>query len=86
MSAEWICDGCGKRAPGTPTQHAGWVKPRDWYERNLSVKPDGSEAAGVFGPRGPEEGMFKTILTACSRECIDRVAAKTGTHGICLPI
>jgi hypothetical protein len=86
MAAEWVCDGCGKREPGIPTQGGGWKKPHEWYERNLSVKEDGTEAAGMFGPRGPESGTFKTILTACSRACIDRVAAKTATHSLVMPI
>ena len=86
MATEWICDGCGRREPGVPSQLTGWHKPHDWFERNFNVKDDGSEAEGVFGPRGPERGTFKTILTACSRRCIDLVAAKTGSHSLVLPI
>ena len=85
MSAEWICDGCGKRERGVASQYDGWCKPPDWYERNLSVKADGTEAEGIFGTRGPEQGTFKTILSACSRECVDRVSAKIGTHGLVAP-
>lgn len=86
MAAEWICDGCGKRAPGRPTQLDGWKKPDLWFSRNLSLKEDGTEAGGIFSARGPEAGTFKTILDACSRECIARVAAKVGGHSLVLPV
>lgn len=79
MSAEWICDGCGKRAEGVATQ-SGWIRPYEWYERHLSVKDDGTEA-GLFS-----RGTFKTILTACSRCCVETVAAKNGAHSVVLPI
>ncbi len=85
MAAEWICDGCGKREPGIATE-SGWMRPRDWYERNFSVKEDGTEAAGVFAPRGPQRGTFKTILTACSRRCIETVATKSGGHSLVMPL
>lgn len=32
MSAESICDGCGKRARMT-SAHGNWLKPHDWFER-----------------------------------------------------
>jgi len=84
---EWICDGCGKREPGVPTPD-GWRKPNEWFQRNYSVKPDGSEADGIFAPRGPspQPVTFKTILSACSRDCIGLVAAKNKTHDIVFPI
>lgn len=65
MAAEWICDGCGKRAPADmsapPRQ---FLKPRYWYERS--------------GGDG--------IQTACSRECIDKVATQSGKTRMVLPI
>jgi hypothetical protein len=82
MAAEWICDGCGKRAPGSPSQHGGWHKPHDWFERNYSVTEDGAEADVLFG----RNGTFKTILSACSRACIEKVAAKTRSHSVVIPI
>lgn len=33
MAAEWICDGCGKRAPGVPAG-GNWYKPDSWFERS----------------------------------------------------
>ncbi len=33
MSAEIICDGCGKRQPMVQA-NGNWFKPRDWYERS----------------------------------------------------
>lgn len=35
MAAEFICDGCGKRAPADQSRAAvgGWIKPRDWFQR-----------------------------------------------------
>ena len=33
MSAEIICDGCGKRAPMV-TSHGNWFKPWTWFERS----------------------------------------------------
>jgi hypothetical protein len=34
MATEWICDGCGRRAPGVPGPDHNWHKPRSWYERS----------------------------------------------------
>jgi len=63
MACEFICDGCGKRAPAF--QNGGdWFKPRDWFER------------------GDEDG----VQTACSRDCIEKIAAKTGKTSVVLPI
>ena len=64
MSAEIICDGCGKRAAMTATRHGDWIKPRDWFQRS------------------DEDG----IQTACSRECIEKIARKTGKTGVVLPV
>lgn len=66
MAAEWICDGCGKRAPGVfwPKGDHNWHKPEKWYERS------------------DEDG----IQSACSRECIDKIAEKSGKTGVVLPI
>lgn len=86
MAAEWICDGCGKREPGVATQHAGWIKPSLWYERNLHRHADGAEDEGIFGSRFKEPSAFDTILTACSRECVDAVAKKTKSHSLVLPV
>lgn len=35
MACEFICDGCGKRAPGVfwPRGDPGWQKPGAWYQR-----------------------------------------------------
>lgn len=63
MACEFICDGCGKRAPGVASNH-NWFKPSHWYERS------------------DEDG----IQTACSRECIDAIAKKSGKTDIVLPI
>ena len=32
MSAEWICDGCGKREPAMQGR-SGWFSPKSWYSR-----------------------------------------------------
>ena len=83
MATEWICDGCGKRTPGIPQPSGHWFKPETWFERNLSVLEDGTESM-PFDRRG--EGRFKTILVACSRECVALVAEKTKTSATILPI
>lgn len=59
MSAEAICDGCGKRARMT-NHYGAWHKPHSWYERT----PDG-----------------EATITACSRECIEKVEAKRRDDG-----
>lgn len=64
MSAEFICDGCGKREVGKALRSGGWSRPSDWYER---TDEDGTQ-------------------TACSRECIRRVAEKSGKTDLVLPI
>lgn len=32
MAAEFICDGCGKRAPADRGE-SGWIKPHSWFQR-----------------------------------------------------
>lgn len=64
MATEWICDGCGKRAPGVPGRLGTWHKPRSWYERS------------------DDDG----IQSACSRECIDKIAEQSGKTNVVLPI
>ncbi len=32
VQCEFICDGCGKRAPGMPAG-GSWHTPRSWFER-----------------------------------------------------
>lgn len=66
MAAEWICDGCGKRAPGVfyPANPRSFHKPDEWFER------------------GDEDG----IQSACSRECIDLIAERSGKTRVILPI
>lgn len=66
MAAEWICDGCGKRAPGEffAQGDRNWHKPRNWYERS---DDDGCQSA-------------------CCRECIDKIAEKSGKTNVVLPI
>lgn len=63
MSAEIICDGCGKRAP-MAAYNGNWFKPDSWFERSDN---DG-------------------IQTACRRECIDKIAEKTGKTSVVIPI
>lgn len=64
MACEFICDGCGKRAPGVNNRLGDWFKPRSWYER---VDDDG-------------------VQTACSRECVKKIAEKTGKTNVVLPV
>lgn len=35
MACEYVCDGCGKRAPGVfyPNGTPGWHKPNSWFSR-----------------------------------------------------
>lgn len=63
MSAEAICDGCGKRAKMW-SNGSSWFKPGEWFERS------------------DDEGT----QTACSRECIQRVATTSGKTSVVLPI
>lgn len=41
MSAESICDGCGKRAP-MACYHGNWHKPHLWFERT-PLNEDGTQ-------------------------------------------
>ena len=34
MSAEIICDGCGKRKPMVAGKDGNWHKPASWFERS----------------------------------------------------
>ena len=63
MPVEFICDGCGKRCPGT-FSNGQWHKPALWYQRS--------------DEDGPQ--------LACSRECIETIAEKTGKTSVVLPI
>lgn len=64
MSAESICDGCGKRQRMVTGTGGGWFKPTHWYERS---DEDGTQ-------------------TACSRECIDKIAKASDKTSVVLPI
>lgn len=64
MSAESICDGCGKRKPMWSNRQGEWIKPGSWYER---TDEDGTQ-------------------TACCRECIEKIAEKTGKTKCVLPV
>lgn len=77
MAAVWICDGCGRQQPGSVGRD-GWRKPVEWYEKTVFDK----EEAGF----GQDHGQVKAVLSACSRECIAKAAAKHGVHGVVLPV
>lgn len=34
MGVEFICDGCGKRAPSSNNRHGDYFKPASWYQRS----------------------------------------------------
>lgn len=59
MSAEALCDGCGKRA-AMSCHHGSWFKPHNWFERTPEGEP---------------------TITACSRECIEKVEQKRSDDG-----
>lgn len=42
MAVEFICDGCGKREPGTFNRMGDALKPRLWYQRG---DDDGTQMA-----------------------------------------
>ena len=65
MAAIFVCDACGKQAPGT-SNGLQWFKPDDWFERT---------------PKGE-----RTPLTACSRECVDRINDERGERTPIIPI
>jgi len=67
MSAEIICDGCGKRKPMDLGATGGWIKPRDWYERTEFAKAPN----GVLGR--PIRNW-----SACSWQCIIKIGKETG--------
>ena len=75
MAAEFVCDGCGKREPGRATRD-GWRKPLRWFERQVFVDPHGELMREHVFDGQPL--IFATIHTACSRDCVEVVAAKTG--------
>lgn len=79
MSAEWICDGCGKREPGAISALGNWCAPPGWFERTV-FEDEGTVTR--FGP----VGRAKATLSACSRECIEPAAKKAGAHSLVLPI
>jgi hypothetical protein len=62
MGGEYICDGCGKRAPAEHNNR-DYFKPSAWFQR---VDEDG-------------------IQDACCRECIQKIAKKSGKTSIILP-
>lgn len=66
MACEYVCDGCGKRAPAEWVRRGGvgWFKPSSWFQRQ------------------DDDG----IQDACSRECIDKIAEKSGKTKVVLPI
>lgn len=66
MACEYICDGCGKRAPGVfwLMGDAGWHKPNSWFQRQ--------------DKDGPQD--------ACCRECIKKIADKSGKTSVVLPV
>lgn len=66
MSAEFICDGCGARAPAVyyPEGDRGWHKPDHWFQRQDAD--------------GPQD--------ACSRECVSKIATRSGKTGCVLPV
>lgn len=63
MACEYICDGCGKRAPAE-NNRLGYFKPHGWYQR------------------GDKDG----IQDACSRECIQKIAKKSGKTDLVAPV
>lgn len=34
MAAEFICDGCGRRAPAVEGRDGNYHKPRSWFQRS----------------------------------------------------
>lgn len=78
MSAEWICDGCGRREVGLAGFN-GWRKPVHWYEKTI-FENEGDSIQVRLSDR------VQTILSACSRRCIETAAAKAGTHSLVLPV
>ena len=69
MSAESICDACGKRFPMRTGQLGTWHKPSHWYERTDFP-----------------EGKPPKTWTACSRECIDKLAKEQSVPETIRPI
>lgn len=78
MSAEWICDGCGRREPGEIGLSGNWFKPSRWYEKTVFE----DEGSSPFG----KVGRAKTTLSACSRACIESASKKAGVHSLVLPV
>ena len=39
MACKFICDGCGKEAPGYYSANHSWHKPLDWFERSDNDGP-----------------------------------------------
>lgn len=75
MAAEIICDGCGRRAPMIVGATGNWYKPGNWYERTQFQE----DAGGRLGR--PVRNW-----TACSRECIEKLAKEDKSHGLVLPV
>lgn len=63
MAVEYICDGCGVRAPALSMAH-GSFKPPSWFAR------------------GDDDGEQH----ACCRECIAKIAKKSGKTSTVLPV
>ena len=61
MSVEYICDGCGKRAPAT---HNGrdWFKPHLWFQRSDEDGPQDACSRPCIDKVADETGKTPCVL------------------------
>jgi hypothetical protein len=71
MSCKFICDGCGKEAPGYYNGR-DWFKPNSWFAKNIDNENSKSDKL--------------ICLTVCSRDCIKKASKKFETDNVIIPI
>jgi len=62
MACFFVCDGCGREAPGIHVKDYVFAKPRTWFQRSITED----------GPR-PGEKVETVCIISCSRECMKRI-------------
>jgi len=64
MACEFICEGCGKRAPAEYVKHGGpgWFKPSSWYQRQDEDGPQDACSRECIEKIAKESGKTGVVL------------------------
>lgn len=64
MSVEYVCDGCGKRAPGVFYPHGtpDWHKPEQWFQRQDEDGPQDACCRRCIDVIAAKSGKTRAIL------------------------